>query len=111
MKKVVLGSIALLLFTAGVGAQEAVDRPASEEGQGRASSGVEGVFFNAIQRYDQIVVSDKIYALPKTLMIDGDKRLAGQVMDRLDEDEQVKLQLSDERRDGYPVVRGIETNP
>ncbi len=71
----------------------------------------EGVFTNAITRYNQIVVDDAIYALAKTLMIDGEQRLASQVMDRLEEGEVVRLELSGATRDGYPVVTGVETGP
>jgi len=44
-------------------------------------------------------------------MIDGEQRLAGQVMDRLEDGERVRLEFSGETRDGYPVVTAIETSP
>ena len=111
MKKALLFSAVMLFLAVGATAQEAEDRSASDKRQGMASVEVEGVLGNAIARYKQIVVGDDIYALAKTLMIDGKQRLAGQVVDRLEDGERVRLELSGETRDGYPVVTRIETSP
>ena len=111
MKKVVLVGMLLVFFALGAEAQEGADQMAEDEASEGASMTVQGVFRNALQSSNQIVVGDNIYSLRKTLMIDDKQRLAGQVMDELEEGERVQLLLSDERRDGYPVVRGIETNP
>jgi|GEM_PF-3567521 Tfp pilus assembly protein PilZ len=100
MNKALLYSAVMLFLAMGATAQETERR-----------LGEEGVFANAINRYNQIVVGDDIYALAKTLMIDGEQRLAGQVMDRLEDGERVRLEFSGETRDGYPVVTAIETSP
>ncbi|WP_143512586.1 hypothetical protein [Vreelandella utahensis] len=111
MKKALLYGVVILSFAMSAAAQEAEDRLAEEERQDAASMEVEGVFANAINRYNQIVVGDGIYALAKTLTIDGQQRLAEQVMRRLEDGERVRIELSGETRDGYPVVTGIKTSP
>lgn len=111
MNKALLYGVVVLFLAAGADAQDTEPRSTEEGRQDSVRAEAEGVLTNAITRYNQIVVGDDIYALAKTLMIDGEQRLAEQALDRLEKGERVRLELSGAKRGGYPLVTGIETGP
>ena len=70
-----------------------------------------GSFNNVLEEYNQLVVDDQIYALGKTVWIDGTKYPVDRVKELLDKGDTIELELSGERRGGYGVVTRIKTNP
>lgn len=70
-----------------------------------------GTYQHVVEEHDQLVVDDHIYALEKTVWVDGTKYPIDQLKELLDEGDTVSLELSRKSRDGRVIVTRIRTNP
>lgn len=105
--------ISLFAIVLAVGGSTALGQELSAETQ-RVLEGAErvsGTFNNLQQQFEAVVVGDRSFFVGATVWVDGKQYRTDSLDQRLESGETVVLQLSGERRNGYPVVDNIKTTP